>query len=63
MMQLLTKQEAGARVRMHPESLMRLAREGRFPKPLKATASAKSGVRFVAAEIEEWIAERMGARS
>ena len=59
---LLSKKEAAARVGFHPEHVMRLAREHRFPQPIKLGNSDKCAVRFVAQEIDEWIAARMAER-
>ena len=59
---LLTKQQAAIRVGLHPEYLMTLAREGKFPRPVKYGQESNSAVRFIESEIEEWIAERMVER-
>lgn len=61
-MKFLTKKEAACRVGLHPESIMRLARNGHFPKPLKYGPNAPHSIRFVESEVENWIAERMAAR-
>jgi predicted DNA-binding transcriptional regulator AlpA len=60
--QLLSKREAAEIVGFHPEHVMRLARAGRFPKPIKTGPAAGCAVRFVADEVEAWIADRMAAR-
>jgi len=57
-MRLLTKQEAAELVRYHPASLMRLAREGLFPKPIKIGRGPQAYVRFDADELEAWIKTR-----
>ncbi len=59
---LLTKREAAVRLRWHPEHLMREARAGRFPKPIKTGTSSNSGVRFVESEVAGFVAARMAAR-
>ena len=41
---------------------MREARAGRFPKPIKLGLTPQHGVRFVEAEVEEWLRERIEAR-
>lgn len=41
---------------------MRLADKGKFPKPVKCGLEKNSAVRFVAEEIEAWMAARMAAR-
>ncbi len=61
-MNLLTKKEAARRVGLHPESVMRLARNGHFPKPLKYGPNARHSIRFVESEIQEWIEARMAER-
>ena len=59
---LLTKQQAAIRVGLHPEYLMTLAREGKFPRPVKYGSERNSAVRFVEAEIQEWIEARISER-
>ncbi len=59
---LLSKRETAARLGFHPEHLMRLARAGQFPRPIKTGSSANCAVRFVADEVEGWIAARMAER-
>ncbi len=61
-MNLLTKKEAARLVGLHPESVMRLARNGHFPKPLKYGPNARHSIRFVETEIREWIEARMAER-
>ncbi len=61
-MNLLSKKEAARRVGLHPESVMRLARNGHFPKPLKYGPNARHSIRFVETEIQEWIEARMAER-
>ncbi len=61
-MNLLTKKEAARKVGLHPESVMRLAREGHFPKPLKYGPNPRHSIRFVESEVAAWIAERMAER-
>jgi hypothetical protein len=58
-MKLIDKKEAAAKLRCHPEHLMRLARTVRgFPQPVKLTASDKSKVLFDGDQLDQWIAER-----
>jgi len=61
-MQLLSKKETAARVGVHPESLMRLSREGQFPKPIKLGNAENCAVRFIEQEVEDWITAKMAAR-
>ncbi|MGH6973238.1 MAG: helix-turn-helix transcriptional regulator [Stellaceae bacterium] len=41
---------------------MRMAREGRFPRPIKLGTAENCAVRFVAEEVEAWITVRMAGR-
>ncbi len=59
---LLTKKQAADRVGLHPEYLMTLAREGKFPQPVKYAAESNSSVRFVEAEVTAWIEARIAER-
>ena len=62
MTNLLTKQQVAQRVGWHPEHIMREARAGRFPKPVKLGLTPQHSVRFVADEVEEWLCQRIEAR-
>ena len=62
MRSLLTKQEAARRVGYHPEHVMRLARTGAFPKPVKLGATDGSAVRFVESEVDAWLETKIAAR-
>ena len=55
----LSKREVARRTGYHPESVMRLVRQGRFPAPVRL-ADTKIG--FVEAEITAWQLERMAER-
>ena len=59
---LLTKKQAADRVGLHPEYVMALTRQGKFPKPIKYGEHWNSAVRFLESEIENWIAARIAAR-
>ncbi len=59
---LLTKRQAGARVGLHPEYLMTLAKQGKVPQPVKYAAESNSSVRFVEAEVAAWIEGRVAER-
>lgn len=59
---LLTKKQAGARVGLHPEYLMTLAKQGKFPHPVKYAAESNSSVRFVEAEVSAWIEAKIAER-
>ena len=58
-MRFLTKAETAARVRYHPEALMRLVRQGRFPKPVRLAATK---LVWPEAEIESWQEARVADR-
>lgn len=61
-MRLLTKKAVAELLGYHPEHVMRLAREGTFPRPIKLGSAQNSAVRFDLAEIEAWVAGRAGER-
>jgi len=42
--------------------IMRLAKQNRFPKPVRLGNSPQHAVRFVKSEVDAWIAERMAER-
>ena len=60
-MHLLTKKDAAAVVGCHPEHLMRLARVGEFPAPIKFGDRPNCAVRFDQADIDAWLVERKAA--
>ncbi len=62
MINLLTKRQVAERVGWHPEHVMREARAGRFPKPVKLGLTPQHAVRFVADEVEEWLLQRIEER-
>ena len=59
---LLKKTQVAEKVGLHPETIARLSREGRFPPPIRFGASMQHGVRWVEAEVEAWIAEKVAER-
>lgn len=63
MPRLMSKKDVAELVGFHPESVMRLSRQGRFPKPIKTGATENCAVRFVAEEVEQWIGARMAERA
>ena len=62
MTNLLSRKTVADLVDLHPEHISRMARAGRFPKPIKFSDAKNSTVRFVAEEIEAWIAARLAER-
>jgi prophage regulatory protein len=59
---LMSKRETAQLVGVHPEHLMRLTRQGRFPKPIKLGSAENCAVRFIVEEVEAWIAGRVAER-
>ncbi|HVM77633.1 MAG TPA: helix-turn-helix domain-containing protein [Stellaceae bacterium] len=62
MQKLLSKREAAGQVGVHPEHLMRMVRQGQFPKPIRLGDGATSRVRFITEEVEAWVASKVAAR-
>jgi predicted DNA-binding transcriptional regulator AlpA len=60
---LLSKKETAALIGVHPEHLMRLARQGKFCQAIKLGDGAGCAVRFDQAEVDAWIEKRALARS
>jgi predicted DNA-binding transcriptional regulator AlpA len=58
---LLSKREVAARLGFHPEHIMRMARQGKFPRPMKSGSATNCAVRFREVDIEGWITSRMAA--
>jgi len=63
MVRLLSKKDVAEQVGFHPEHVMRLARSGKFPRPIKMGSGENCAVRFLAEEVDAWIASRMGERA
>ena len=42
--------------------IMRLAKQGRFPQPVRLGNSPQHAVRFLKSEVDAWIAERVAER-
>lgn len=62
MRHLLSKREVADRLGYHPEHVMRLARQGRFPRPIKLGDGGNCAVRFDEDEVESWIDAKLGER-
>ena len=58
---LITKKEVGALLGLHPESVMRLVRQGQFPAPVKITTGIRGRVRFELRDIRSWLETRKQA--
>ena len=54
-LQLLSKMEVAAIVGLHPVSIMRLVGEGKFPRPIKPSATPHSRCRWDAADVDRWL--------
>jgi predicted DNA-binding transcriptional regulator AlpA len=63
MIRLLSKKETAALIGVHPEHLMRLARQGMFCRAIKLGDGAGCAVRFDQAEVDAWIEKHALARS
>ena len=55
---LLKKREVAALLGIHPESIMRLYREGKFPSPIKINPGVRGHVRFDETDVMAWVASR-----
>ncbi len=59
---LLNKRKAAARIGVNPATLLRMAREGRFPVPVRLGDFTLAEFRFIESEVDEWITARVAAR-
>jgi prophage regulatory protein len=59
---LISKSAVASRLGYHSGHVMRLVREGKFPKPIKLGEGDAGAVRFVETEVDDWIIARMAAR-
>jgi prophage regulatory protein len=59
---LLTKQATAERLGVHPEHMMKMVRQGRFPKPIRMGDSFRHAVRWAEDEVDAWIAVKLAAR-
>jgi predicted DNA-binding transcriptional regulator AlpA len=62
MPRLISKKDVAELVGFHPEHVMRMVRQGKFPRPIKTGAAENCAVRFVAEEVEAWVEARMAER-
>ena len=62
MIVLLNKRDAAARIGVNPATLMRMAKEGRFPVPVRLSDHLLAEHRFIESEVEEWVQDRIAAR-
>jgi predicted DNA-binding transcriptional regulator AlpA len=54
---LLSKQRVALLLDLHPASVMRLSRQGKFPKPFR-TGGDRGSVRWRAEDVRDWINSR-----
>jgi len=54
---LLSKRVVAEILGVHPQTVMRLARQGRFPRPFR-TGEIGSAVRWRESDVAAWIAQR-----
>jgi predicted DNA-binding transcriptional regulator AlpA len=59
---LITKAAVAARLGYHPGHVMRLVREGKFPKPIKLGLGEAGAVRFVEGEVDSWLDAKIAER-
>ena len=59
---LLNKTQVAELIGYHPEHVARIAREGRFPMPLRLGPSKRHQVRWFRSEVEQWISDRAQER-
>ena len=64
MQKLLTKKEVAAICGCHPETIARLVRDGKFPKPVRLGSDGPKGhVRWPEGDVNDWLAGRIAARA
>jgi prophage regulatory protein len=56
---ILSKRQTAQRTSLHPATIMRFVREGRFPKPIKLS---KTRVGFVEDEVVVWLEAKISER-
>ena len=59
---LLNKREAAARIGVNPHTLVRMAKGGRFPAPVRLGDHPLAEHRFIESEVEAWIEARVVER-
>lgn len=59
---LINKSTAAKACDYSEAHIMRLAKQGRFPQPIRLGNSPQHAVRFLKSEIDAWIAERVAER-
>lgn len=63
MRELWSKQRTADYVGLHPESLMRLVRESKFPAPIKIGQGPRGRVRFVSTDVANWLDGKLSERA
>ena len=59
---LLNKREAAARIGVNPHTLVRMAKGGQFPAPVRLGDHPLAEHRFIESEVEAWIEARVVER-
>ena len=59
---LISKATVAKRLGYHPGHVMRLVREGKFPKPIKLGEGEAGAVRFVETEVDAWLDAKIADR-
>ena len=59
---LISKAAVATRLGYHPGHVMRLVREGKFPKPIKLGEGEAGAVRFVESEVDAWLDAKIADR-
>lgn len=62
MKKLLKKKDVANLLGYPPESIMRMSREGTFPRAIKMGNRPNCGTRFLEAQVDAWIEERLATR-
>jgi len=59
---LLNKKQVAEKVGVHPGTIARLSRQGRFPPPVRLGPTMHHGVRWVKSEVDAWLADKIRER-
>lgn len=55
---LLSKRRVAVLLDLHPASVMRLVRSGKFPKPIHTSGTSRGHVRWRPQDVEQWLIAR-----
>ncbi len=59
---LLNKKQVAEKVGVHPGTIARLSRQGRFPNPVRLGPTMHHGVRWVKSEVDTWLDDKIRER-